>query len=61
MPMLIARDDVAARAERAKAVQILAKSIFKELRTQGYETKEIVALSTELLGLVTNELRPEKP
>jgi hypothetical protein len=59
--MLIARDDVAARAERAKAVQILAKSIFKELRTQGYETKEIVALSTELLGLVTNELRPEKP
>lgn len=61
MPMLIARDDVvAARAERAKAVQILAKSIFKELRTQGYETKEIVALSTELLGLVTNELRPSK-
>jgi len=60
MPMLIARDDVSARAERAKAVQILAKSIFKELRTQGYETKEIVALSTELLGLVTSELRPEK-
>jgi uncharacterized protein (UPF0335 family) len=60
MPMLIARDDVAARTERAKAVQILAKSIFKELRTQGYDTKEIVALSTELLGLVTNELRPAK-
>src|SRR3954465_631163 len=39
-------------AERDKAVKILAKSIFRELKMNGYETRQIVALSSELLGLV---------
>jgi hypothetical protein len=44
--------------ERDKALKILAKSIFRELRTRGYQPREIVALSTELLGLITTEIRP---
>ena len=48
-----------ARGERDKAVKILAKSIFRELRGNGYEPREIVALSTELLELITSEIRPE--
>jgi len=47
------------RGERDKALKILAKSIFRELKSNGYEPREIVALSTELLDLVTNEIRPD--
>lgn len=36
-----------------RAVKILAKTIFRELTSNGYETRQIVALSTELIGLVT--------
>ena len=45
--------------ERDKAVKILAKSIFRELKMNGYETRQIVALSSELLGLVTSTIKPE--
>ena len=37
--------------------KILAKSFFKELRENGYDHNAIVAISTELLDLVTQELR----
>lgn len=39
------------------APKILAKSFFKELRENGYDHNAIVAISTELLDLVTQELR----
>jgi hypothetical protein len=42
--------------DRDKAVKILAKTIFRELQMNGYEHRQIVALSTELLGLVTTAL-----
>ena len=47
---------VPAGAERDRAVRILAKTIYKELTMNGYEGRQIVALSTELLGLVTSAL-----
>lgn len=49
------------RVEREKAIKILAKSIYRELRASGYETREIVALSSELIGLITTDIRPETP
>jgi hypothetical protein len=60
MAQLIQRDLVekTPRAEREKALKILAKSIFRELRTQGYDSREIVSLSTELLGLITTDIKP---
>ena len=45
--------------ERDRAIKILAKSIFRELKMNGYETRQIVALSSELLGLVTSTIKPE--
>lgn len=39
-----------------KALAILAKSIFRELRTQGYEATQIVSLATEILSLVTSDI-----
>jgi hypothetical protein len=50
-----------ARGEREKALKILAKSIFRELRTQGYDAREIVSLSTELLSLITTDIKPSDP
>lgn len=44
--------------ERDKAIKILAKSIFRELKMNGYEARQIVALSSELLGLVTKTIKP---
>jgi hypothetical protein len=40
-----------------KATQILAKSLFKELRGNGYSPNQILGLSTELIDLVTKDLR----
>ena len=41
---------------REKALQILSKSIYKELRENGYEPRQIVALASEIIGLVTTDL-----
>lgn len=54
-----ALERVRARAEREKALKILAKSIFRELRSNGYAAREIVSLSTELLSLITTEIKPD--
>jgi hypothetical protein len=42
-----------------KGTQILAKSLFKELRGNGYSTNQILSLSTELIELVTQNLKNE--
>ena len=49
----------ASLGERDRAIKILAKSIFRELKMNGYETRQIVALSSELLGLVTTNMKPD--
>jgi hypothetical protein len=41
---------------REKALQILSKSIYKELRENGYEPKQIVALASEIISLVTTDI-----
>ena len=45
-----------AAPNREKALQILSKSIYKELRENGYEPKQIVALATEIISLVTTDI-----
>jgi hypothetical protein len=44
---------------REKALKILSKSIYKELRQNGYEPKQIVALATELISLVTSDIKED--
>jgi hypothetical protein len=46
---------------REKALRILSKSIYKELRQNGYEPKQIVALATELISQVTSDIKDEGP
>ena len=49
----------AAAPNREKALKILSKSIYKELRQNGYEPKMIVALATELISLVTSDIKDD--
>jgi hypothetical protein len=42
-----------------KALKILAKSIFKQLRSQGYEPQQILGLATEIVSLVSTGLTNE--
>ncbi|MFL5263477.1 MAG: hypothetical protein ACJ79E_03475 [Anaeromyxobacteraceae bacterium] len=42
-----------------KGTQILAKSLFRELRGNGYSANHILGLTTELIDLVTQELRDQ--
>ena len=39
--------------QKNRPVRILAKSIFRELKSQGYDDKQILGLATELLSEVT--------
>ena len=47
-------------AQDVKATKILAKSLFKELRGNGYSPNQILSLSTELIDLVTKDLRADQ-
>jgi len=39
-----------------RALKILAKSIFKELRAQGYTPQQVLSLATEVISLVTSDI-----
>jgi len=45
------------KAARDKALALLAKTLYRRLRSQGYEPREMVTLLTQLLGLVTEGIR----
>lgn len=42
-----------------RALKILAKSVFKELRAQGYQPTQVLSLATEIIELVTSDLAHE--
>ncbi len=37
--------------------QVVAKSFYRQLRSEGFSHEQIIELSTTLLGLVTDEMR----
>jgi hypothetical protein len=39
-----------------RAVAILAKTIYRELRSSGFEVRDVIAVAGELLAQVTNEV-----
>jgi hypothetical protein len=43
--------------EDSAGVRILARSFYKELRSSGYTPKHLLALSTELIELITLDLQ----
>lgn len=43
-----------------RALKILAKTIYRELRTSGYAEKDVMSLAGELLGLIASEVRERR-
>jgi len=44
-------------AREPRTLAILAKTIYRELRSSGFETRDVIALAGELLAQVTSEVR----
>jgi len=43
-----------------RAVNILAKTIYRELRQSGYSERDVMALAGEILGLLAHEVRDRR-
>ncbi len=43
-----------------RAVAILAKTIYRELRAAGYAERDVMALAGELLGMVTADVKGQR-
>ena len=43
-----------------RALAILAKTIYRELRSSGYAERDVMALAGELLGMVANEVKDRR-
>ena len=46
--------------DRSASARILARSFYKELRASGYTPRQLLALSTELIDLITQDLHNER-
>jgi hypothetical protein len=44
-------------ARNSRTLAILAKTIYRELRSSGFDARDVMALAGELLGQVTTEVR----
>ena len=51
---------IAATAHDPRSIAILAKTIYRELRTQGYAADEVMTLAGELLEQVTSEVKDRR-
>ena len=47
-------------AREPKALAILAKTIYRELRSSGFEARDVIGLAGELLALVTSEVGSQR-
>jgi hypothetical protein len=44
-----------------RTLAILAKTIYRELRSSGFEARDVIAVAGELLAQVTSEVASTKP
>jgi len=47
----------AARAPNERSAKILARSFYRQLRDNGYTPSQVVAMASELISLVTDDIR----
>ena len=52
--------DISAHARDPRAFAILAKTIYRELRGEGYSAKEVMTIASELLELVASEVNDRR-
>ena len=44
----------------ARTLSILAKTIYRELRSSGFEARDVMSLAGELLSQVTSDVKSER-
>lgn len=49
-----------AKANGERGLKILAKSVYRELRTSGYSEGDVVGFTNALLELVASDMRDER-
>ncbi|HYZ90095.1 MAG TPA: hypothetical protein VE620_12425 [Myxococcales bacterium] len=54
---VVAADGRDGNARAAEAPRLLARTFYRELRKSGYSAKELLAVSTEMIDLVTRDIR----
>jgi hypothetical protein len=52
--------DITTTARDPRALPILAKTIYRELRSSGYGERDVIALAGELLGMVATEVKDRR-
>lgn len=45
---------------RVNGIKVLAKSLVRDLKAQGYDNRNLLALAAELIGLTTKEITKER-
>jgi hypothetical protein len=57
--MALPFDDASKKTDKGdpRAIAILAKTIYRELRASGYAERDVIALAGELLGMVATEVK----
>ena len=58
--MAITFDPASDTVRDSRAVGILAKTIYRELRASGYAEKDVMALAGELLGMVVTDVKSRR-
>jgi hypothetical protein len=53
--------EILSPAKDPRAVQILAKNIYREFRAGGFSERDVLSLAGELLALVTRDVRGDSP
>lgn len=53
----VTQNNTTKAAEWRRARSILARSFYNELKSNGYSPNQIIEFSSELLGLVTGDLK----
>jgi hypothetical protein len=59
IPIMAEAHELKSAAPDARAVSILAKNIYREVRAGGFSERDVMALAGELLTLVTNDVKGE--
>ncbi len=47
------------KEQNPRKVSIFAKTLYKELKVQGFGARDVISLAGELLGMVTSEVRTQ--
>jgi hypothetical protein len=53
--------EVSSAPKDPRAARIVAKTIYRELRSGGFSERDVMALAGELLALVTTDMKAQPP